>query len=352
MNILITTPSLDPKDNVSGISSVGRLLLQYNLDNNYIPFVLGKKDMERRGLYWFISLMKIPYRLFYVIKNNSINFCHFNIGFEPRSLLRDILPYLILSYKSIPLCLHIHGGRYMSSIPTNFFIRRIITFLLNHAAQIIVLSEIEADFLKSHYLKDVKRLHVVPNAVEIPSLLDKNYQEPLTLLYLGRIDRKKGLRIIADALTELENRKQTFKFYLCGVGPDKEWFMSLFPDSVKHHIIDVGLVYGASKKEILKASHVFLLPSLFEGLPMALLESMSFSVVPVVSPVGSMPDVVKDDYNGFLVKEASEMVSAITKLNNDRFILQTFAQRARETVENRFSIKGYIKRINEIYSLI
>lgn len=355
MDILITTPSLSPTDNVSGISSMVRLLIQYNTQYRYHPFILGKKDSEKRGLIWLFTLLKIPFSLYSSLKTNHIKIAHFNLGLEPPSLLRDIIPYMLLFSLRIPLCLHIHGGRYMSSIPKNFVLRWIINLFLKKSSEIIVLSSVEMNYLKSQYaFLDSKKIHVIPNAVEIPDIevLNKDFSKPFNILFLGRIDRKKGLHIIAESINELAQRGILFQFHFCGAGPDKAWFMSLLSERAALSVIDQGLVFGEKKKEILKLAHLFLLPSSFEGLPMALLESMGYGVLPLVSPVGSMPDVVVNGENGFLIENVESIVSAILLLDQDRMKLEMMAQAARVTMESRFSIKNYVNKMNAVYPQI
>ncbi|MEG1543363.1 MAG: glycosyltransferase family 4 protein [Tannerellaceae bacterium] len=352
MNILITTPSLDLVENVSGISSITRLLIQYNKGESYFPFILGKKDNDRRGVLWLFSLFKIPFRLCAFIIKHQITAAHFNIGFEPRSLLRDVIPYLILVNKKMPLFLHIHGGRYMATMPTNLILKFVISIFLKKATRIIVLSNTEATYLCQHYSCVIKgKLEIVSNAVEIPEDkdLDKCYEGVLNILYLGRIDEKKGLRFIAETLNKLSDMKILFQFYLCGTGPDKDRFIKLLNKKVYSSIIDMGLVYGKEKKRILKLAHLFLLPSFFEGLPMALLESMGYAVCPLVSQVGSMPDVVKNGESGLFVSDSDSIVSAISLLNEDRESLKRMAQASHETIKNRFSISQYIDQINTVY---
>lgn len=352
MNILITTPSLNLTDNVSGISSITRLLIRYNTKEKYFPFILGRRDGDKRGVFWLLSIVKMPFRLCRFIRKHAIDMAHFSIGFEPPSLLRDIIPYLILFYKQIPLCLHIHGGRYMADVPANGLLRMIIVLFLKKASEIVVLSDMEAEYLKTQYLfLTDRRINVVSNSVEIPEdkSLDKRYTGVLNLLYLGRIDRKKGLDVIAVALNDLAEKEIPFQFYLCGVGPDKDWFMALLNERAGASMVDKGLVCGEEKKRILQQSHLFLLPSLFEGLPMALLESMGYAILPIVSPVGSIPDVVKDRVNGLIVEDAASVVSAVISLDADRETLKAMALASRETIRRGFSITTYVDQINGIY---
>lgn len=352
-NILITSPSLDTKDNVSGISSITRLLMSYNTKVNYYHFVLGRKDNSKRGLFWLIIQMKTPFKILTFVRKHHISAVHFNIGFEPLSLLRDVFPYFLLYLKGLPLYLHIHGGRYISSIPDSIILRSIIKFFLKKSTEILVLSSTECDYLSLHYpFLFGKKIWVIPNAVEIPkeNELKKDYQsEFLNILYLGRIDRKKGLETIARSLNELSDKGISYRFYLCGVGPDKDWFIKQLNGAAYASIIDKGLVYGEMKKEVLSLSHIFLLPSFFEGLPMALLESMGNAVVPIVTPVGSMSVVVQDHENGFLINDDTAITDIIVRLNQERNLLAAMAFRSRKTIMEQFSITRYVDMINEIY---
>lgn len=353
MNILITTPSLKMEDNVSGISSMSRLLMQYNTKEAYFPFILGRKDNVKRGIAWLFTQFKIPFRLLLFIKKNKINAAHFNIGFEPPSLLRDIIPYMILSWTKMPLYLHIHGGRYMAAVPGNWVLKNIIVLLLKRASVVVVLSNSELEYLQLNYcfLKNTQ-VRVLSNAVEVPKITDvrKNYNDVLRILYLGRIDRKKGLKIIAETLNRLTEQQIPFCFYLCGVGTDKDLFMSWLKEETRASVIDKGLVAGVVKNELLDESHLFLLPSLFEGLPMALLESMGHAVVPLVTKVGSIPNVVKEEENGLFVSDADSIVAAVSLLNRDRNMLRSLSYSAHETIQRQYCITKYVDMVNAIYS--
>ncbi len=351
-DILIITPSLNPLENISGISTISRLLVEGDNEYNYIPFIVGKKDNEKRGLHWLISILKRPFK-FYFSYSKTIDLVHFNIGFEPKSLLRDIFLFFIVTLRHIPVILHIHGGRFMNRKVGGGF-KQIILFFLQHSKRIIVLSDIERDFLLLHYPKIRKEdIEVIPNAIVLPdySMSEKDFSSPLRLLYLGRIDKAKGLSKIADSLNILRNKGIPFTFYLCGVGPDKQEFLNSFPPDISNDIQDMGLVFGEEKQLLLKKSHIFLLPSDFEGLPLALLESMGDFIVPVVSPVGSMPDVVNSK-NGRLVTSVEEIVKSIEELNADRSLLASLAQKSHDIVETKYSATQFIEQINRVNATV
>lgn len=93
------------------------------------------------------------------------------------------------------------------------------------------------------------------------------------------------------------------------------------------------------------------MPTYFEGLPMSLLECMSYGVVPVITPVGSIPEVVVDGNNGLFikVKDTDCIVEAIRKINSDRNLLNRLSVNARNTIFSKFSPQQYISLLNMVY---
>jgi glycosyltransferase involved in cell wall biosynthesis len=345
--VLIITPSLNPSDNISGISSVVRLLIQEMKGYQYRPFIIGKKDTETRGLSWFLRLISAFVRIW---RTGDMDMVHFNLGLEPRSLFRDIFLFVPLCLKHIPIILHIHGGRYMNRQPGVW--RRLICFFLQKADAVVVLSDKEKSFLQVNYPEtDGRKIEVIPNAIVVPeiSMEEKDFHSELSLLFLGRIIREKGLEKIAGALKILKEKGVSFSFYLCGAGPDKEWFMQMLPACLHGHIKDTGVVSGAEKQRVLLDSHIFLLPSFSEGLPVALLESMAYFTVPVVSPVGSIPLVVNEG-NGKMVSSAEEMAEAICELDADRDLLRSLAGMSHKTMADACSIPQFIARFKAVYT--
>ncbi|MDR2388503.1 MAG: glycosyltransferase family 4 protein [Tannerellaceae bacterium] len=346
--VLIITPSLNASDNISGISSVSQLLIQEIKGYRYIPFIIGKKDAEKRGLSWFFRLTSAFVRIWTV---KQVDLVHFNLAFEPKSLLRDIFLFVPVCLKRIPLVLHLHGGRYMNRQPGLFW-KPLIGFFLQKAHAIVVLSEKEKSFLQTNYPKiNEGKIKVIPNAIVIPEIRmeEKDFHSDLSLVFLGRIIREKGLEKIAGALKELKDQNVSFTFHLCGAGPDKDWFMQMLSPGLHDCIKDVGVVSGAQKQAVLQASHIFLLPSHFgEGLPVALLESMAHFVVPIVSSAGSIPLVV-NERNGRRVSSASEIAEAVSELNANRDLLRSLAENAHQTMREAYSIPQFTARFKAVY---
>lgn len=102
---------------------------------------------------------------------------------------------------------------------------------------------------------------------------------------------------------------------------------------------------------IFKSLDIFVLPSHFEGLPMSLLECMSFGVVPMVTPVGSIPEVVTDGINGrfIQIKDVTSIMSCFNDLNNDYNLREKLGNEAKKTIFEHFNPSVYVKNLNSIY---
>ena len=351
LKVLILSPSLNAEDNISGISSVTSNLLKYNVMVDYVHFTVGKKDNQKRNLRWLFYLLMLPIRFLKLVWCIHLDWIHFNIGLEPFSLLRDFPLYFIARQKGIPILLHVHGGRFVLNMSNNIVIKFIIRYLIHNSRQIITLSEIEKNALKKYAPSSQDKIVVIPNAVEVQEICGgaKDYESLLSILYLGRIDMNKGLREIVDALEILTKVDVDFLFYVCGTGPDKDWFLEQCRTAIGEHLRYEGVVLGTKKTNILQKSHIFLLPSYFEGLPIALLECMSVGIVPIVSSVGSIPQVVRSNNNGFIIHSKEDIVDSVIRLNSNRKLLKDLSINAIDTISSRFSINEYVKKINTLY---
>lgn len=199
---------------------------------------------------------------------------------------------------------------------------------------------------------------MLPNCIELDDakLFTRDYSgsKVLQLLFLGRIINRKGLKDILSAINILKDKNINFKFCLAGTGEDEDDFINeagILMGSDFHY---AGVVDGKRKTDMIKESDVFILPSLSEGLPMALLECMSFGLVPIVTDVGSMACVVKDRENGYIVSKSSpeEIASAVSELVNNRQIFKRMSTEAREYIIENYNPQNYIDKLNKIYEKI
>lgn len=349
MRILITSPSLDEQENVSGISTMISSIVESGVAQ-FEHFRAGRKDGEMFDAGWLMTQIKLPFEFRSAISRVNPDVVHINTSFEPRAIVRDLI--LAKFAGSRPIVLHIHGGRFVMQAFTNPTLAWAAEQLMRAAKRIVVLSDAERDSL--HARVSLDNIVVLPNAVPTERFRsnEQSRDAKKSIVYMGRLDESKGLSDMVAACRMLLEQGFKFDFACYGAGPDKQKFLSEMKSVLASDFYYGGVVAGAEKIRAFTSADIFLMPSKFEGLPLALLEAMAAGCVPVVSKRGSIPTVVDDGRNGFLI-EPGDLTQIVGKL---KFLLsegergwEEFRSNARETVRERFDIRAYVGKLGAMY---
>jgi len=161
---------------------------------------------------------------------------------------------------------------------------------------------------------------------------------PFRVLYLSRIEKDKGIYIAIEAVKMLRE-KCDVHLLIAGSGSEEQSARALVAEQSLDYIHFAGYVTGADKHKLLETADLLLLPSLSEGLPISILEGMLYGLPIVSSPVGGIPDWIKDGENGVLVNDwnASEYSVAIGSLLNDLQICSQMSERNRQKALESFT---------------
>ena len=353
MRIIITSPSLNTNNNVSGISSVTNFIISSSPENEYLHFVIGRRDNEKRNLSWFLNILGIYIKWLYLMVTKKAVLIHFNLALSEDSIIRDSPLIILARLFHKRMIIHIHGGDFLMHKKQPLWMTRLLKIVLSGKNPIIVLSPLEKEVLQQSI--NCRSIYVLPNCIALKEAneFDRIYSEneTLMLLFLGRISVEKGIDYIYRAMELLKEKGIKFKFFMAGKGPEEIIFSQKFSDLLGMDFEFEGVVLGDQKSDLLKKCNVFLLPSFFEGLPIALLESMSFGLVPVVTSVGSIKYVINDGINGMIVNSHSseDIAFAIEKLSKDKKHLKELSKNARQYIFSNFKPEVYISSLNEIY---
>ncbi len=348
MKVLLTGPNIYDENRLGGIITVARTILALFPGMEYFARsgVQGKSRV--RALWEFAGILRAFRKR---IRKGDIDLVHINSALERSAVVRDSLFVRMAKKAKIPIVLHLHGGKYLTydaDLPTS----RMIRFMLRSADQIIVLGKQEKEQLKTRY--GLTNVSVLQNALDlsrIPEPAPKLHRSPVRFIYLGRIDEFKGLNDILQAFKEIREKGLPFQYDLYGNGPLSESYPEKCRDVLGDHFSYQGVVLGEDKWKALNASDVFLLPSLYEGLPMSLLEAMAVGSLCVTTPVGSIPEVIVHGRNGLLVEKEnpSRLQAMLEDIIREPGTWQGVAAAGQETVYARFNGDVYRKALEEIY---
>lgn len=354
MKILITAPSLDTTKNVSGVSTVVNTIIGHNTSHRFYHYLLGRPDKPMNKVAWLFQLLKQILAFPLALKRENIQLVHQNLPFDPKGVSREFIINMWCRLIRVPVVLHVHGGKFLMNKTSNPLFLAFVKSMFQYSKAVVVLSDLEKETLHQLYKFD--------DAVVLYNSIDTGYYLPThstpdqnhlpTLLFLGRIHESKGVEDIAHALRSLKEEID-FRFILCGAGPMEDFFVHECQKILGDRFEFRGIVSGKQKLKAIEDSDVFLLPSRYgEGLPMALLETMSAGLVPVVTDDASMKYIIQHKINGIHVEKKNpvDLASKLKELLGDDTLFKTVSNNARKYVVERFDVKAYVKKLNHIYS--
>jgi glycosyltransferase involved in cell wall biosynthesis len=352
LNVLITAPSLDVTQNVSGISSVVLSIMTRNDQCVYHHYLLGRPDKKLNILSWLASL--ITQLLFFplALKKNKTDLVHQNLPFDPKGILREFVINSWCRLLRVPVVLHIHGGVFLMNKTDNKIYRFLSQRMFKNSKGVIVLSEIEKGALSENY--HYPSAFVLANGIDVAQFSEagkKKQNKIPVFLFMGRLHESKGLEDILSAF-KLLKEEADFEFVLCGDGPLKKKLVSECNFLLKNRFKYLGVVSGQNKIDIIRSADYFLLPSRYgEGLPIALLETMAAGLVPIVTDDASMKYVVENEKNGIFVEKRNpdDLYRKMKNLLSNPDLFNVLSANAGESVAEKYDIRNYIFQLNRIY---
>ena len=161
---------------------------------------------------------------------------------------------------------------------------------------------------------------------------------------------RKGHRFLLEAAALLKQQGYRMTYRFAGEGPEKERLQKIARDlGVQQETVFEGFVSDVAN--FLMGIDIFVLPSLNEGMGVAVLEAMAASKPVVASRVGGIPELVEDGLTGFLVApgNAEELAGAITRLVSGRGLMIEMGTRGRERVQQNFTMAQTASKLEAYY---
>ena len=265
------------------------------LNDSVHKFTLGKKGGG-------ISF-SIIYKIYKIIKNSTFDIVHIH-GFFCYYLIA-----ILLLHKKIKFIYTVHSDAYMENgkwdqrlfVIKKFFFKKkwIIPVTISDASQ------------KSFFLLYGCNCDIVYNGIPQPLLGNNNNSEiekyrisPTTkmLIHVGRIDVPKNQILLCEVIQRIINEGYDIVLLLVGGITSNEIFKNLQP------LFNKRIVYLGPRSDapqLMSQCDAMCLPSLWEGMPVVLLEAMSVGCIPICSPVGGVVNVVTHGINGILSKSSN-----------------------------------------------
>jgi len=218
----------------------------------------------------------------------------------------------------------------------------------------------------SHYLKGIisdwgvskEKIEVIYNALGSSVDLDVSKEQAQNrieikgniILSIGRLCSWKGFKTLIDIIPDLLKENSNFKLIIVGEGEERKSLEEKIKKlELESNVKLTGRVLHKNIPLYFKSSEMFILNSEYEGLPHVVLEAMQAGVPIIVSNRGGNPEVIEDNFNGFLVEynNKEQIKKAIMNLHYDKELQKTFIRNSKERLK-KFSWENLINKTIKI----
>lgn len=176
---------------------------------------------------------------------------------------------------------------------------------------------------------------------------DKGYA-----LYFGRLSREKGIINLINAFAKLD--KGTL--YIAGDGPEKEEVEQVIKENkLEKRVKLLGFLNKDEMKETIRKAKFVVVPSIwYENCPYSVIETLCTGKPVIGADIGGIPELVKDNKNGFIYKydDIDELASKMKKLFEDDKLVKKFSEQAKKIAKEQYSKENYYKQIMKIYNKV
>lgn len=294
----------------------------------------------------FISAKKI-------IEKEKINLIH----------AHWIIPHGLIGIKlkrkyKIPLIITIHGSDIFSL--RNVFFRLLQKNIIKNCDVLTVNSEATKKEVLRRFPECKNKIKLIPMGVDLNFFKYKNvkkifkqYGNNKIILFVGRLYEQKGVQYLIKAMPEISNNIKNAKLLIIGEGEYKNSLKKLSKlNKVEKNIEFLGAMPYDKIVDYYNLADVFVLPTIVnEALGLVLLEAMACKTAVIGTDTGGIKYIIKDGYNGFLVKEknASELANKILKVLKDNKLKEKLEKNGVKFVRKNYSWQIIVKEFDKIY---
>lgn len=201
------------------------------------------------------------------------------------------------------------------------------------------------------------KVKVIMNAIcsnERPR--NRNYDSHYRIGMIGRLTHQKNPMLFMNIAERLLEKYPHLRFTILGAGLDDHLGSALNDfiagKKIQHQVILLPWGDNHTSRIFIEETDIFVLTSIFEGLPYSLLEAMEGGCACVVSKADGNADVIQNSENGFSCLSTAEFCNAIERLIQDRSLREKIGEAGRRYVHDHHNIVPAIEQLQDVYSTV
>lgn len=292
----------------------------------------------------FLALL----RLYKLISANRFDIVH------THSSKTGVIGRIAAKLARVPKVIHtVHGYAFPAALSKKsyylyFFMEWFAKFFTD---ELIVLNEKDRQIAIKKLKYEEKKVHIIPNGVDTDKFLPaitSHSDKIIKIIMVGRLWPQKDPKTLFYAVKNLIDEKINISVTFVGDGelmPELKQLTTKYTDKI--HFVG----WRDNIHELLPEHDLFILPSLWEGMPLAILEAMSCGLPCIVTNIPGNNSLVKNEYNGFLFEKGD--IASLTQLIKIYYqepeLLKKHSKNAREYVQDNFTLIARNDAVSKIY---
>ncbi len=283
--------------------------------------------------------IKAIVKFFFNLSSAQIVYIHTALG---TSAVRKFFFFALAKLFNKKIISHFHTPGNAVDVPVDLWK---VKYMFKNSNRVFVLSNSWKKMLKKKF--NMHNIDVVENPS--PKMLFRPKKNK-SILFLGALNKRKGYKNLLVSYANIKDDFRDWKIELCGNGNFKEIENLVFDLDIQDNVIIRGWVSGKEKYDILEKASIFCLPSYSEGLPVSVLEALSFKCVILTTPVGGITDYFKSGKDCVLVNpdKVDELTQALKKLMSDKIFRDRLVENSVKIYENYFKAELIDSKINKL----
>lgn len=304
-----------------------KLIRKYDQTVKVIPFY--------ENIYSPGEQLRFPYKKLKEEKIDLIHFPHYNVPFFYHGR------YVVTVHDLI----HLKYPQYLKNNVARVYARALMKHAVNHADQILTVSECSRKDLMDYFDIPEKKITVTYNAAdqrfcvqtseEILAFKRKYHldENKKIILYVGNLKPHKNLNILLEAYARLKDQSD-FLLILAGKSFDRNQIRESEEKlGINHGILTTGPVDNETLVSLYNAADIFVMPSLYEGFGIPPLEAMACGTPVICSDTSSLPEVVGDAAILFDPLDADGLAEDIERLSSDAELYKNLIKKGFDQVK-------------------
>ncbi len=332
----VLTIGPDYINNRGGIGAMIGTYSSFYANFKFLPTYRGFKSNIAKSLF-FLKQVVVFAKTLWADKDIEIIHIH---GSNSGSTIRKYAIFRVAKMFNKKVVYHLNASSYHifyknASGP----VKRLVNHFMKNVDVLLCVSPWWKSFYSTTF--NINHVDIVNNAVIKPTVTTNLSGDIPTVnfIFLGRVGDRKGVFDLLDCIIEMkEELSGKFKLFVGGDG-ETDKLTSVIADNNLQNLVEyIGWVSGEKKEEMFLKSHVYILPSYNEGLPIAILESMSYGLPIVSTNIGGTPEVLFEGVNGYIFTpgDKARIKEIIREIVNNPADLQRMGKESLNIVKNYF----------------